>query len=80
MPHCRIKKWPFSPKKSSELQMGSICTRKCCGIKNHQTSKCCRFVIRQITQTQTETEAVIMTSQVTMFYYHDVTGNRVLLS
>ena len=32
------------------------CTQKCCRIKNRQTSKCRRFVIRQITHTQTETE------------------------
>ena len=54
--HCWLKNWPFSHKKSAELQSGSICTRKCCRIKNCQTSKCCRFVICQITQTQTETE------------------------
>ena len=33
-------------------------TQKCCRIKNRQTSKCRRFVIRRITQTETETEAV----------------------
>ena len=57
MPHRRIKNWLFSRWKTAELQISSICTRKCCRIKNHQTSKlCCRFVIHQITQTQTETE------------------------
>ena len=57
-PHHQIKNQPFSHKKSAELQISSICTRKCCQIKNRQTSKCRWFVIRQITQTQTETEAV----------------------
>ena len=57
-PHHWIKNWLFSHKKSAELWIGSICTWKCSRIKNCQTSKCCRFVIRQITQTQTETEAV----------------------
>ena len=56
LPHCLIKNQPFSCKKSAKLRIGSICTQKCCQIKNRQTSKCCRFVIRQITQTQTETE------------------------
>ena len=59
MPHCCIAKLRighFPHKKSAELQSGSMCTQKCCQIKNHQTSKCCQFVIRQITQTQTETE------------------------
>ena len=48
--HCQIKNQPFSHKKSVKLWIGSICTRNCCRIKNHQTSECCRFVIRQITQ------------------------------
>ena len=53
MPNCRIKSQPFSHKKSAKLQIGSICTQKCCRIRNCQTSKCCRFVIRQITETET---------------------------
>ena len=55
-PHCRIKNQSLSHKKSAKLRIDSIWTRKCCWIKNRQTSTCHRFVIRQITQTQTETE------------------------
>ena len=62
--HHWIKNQPFSHKKLAKLRISSICTQKCCWIKNRQTSKCCRFIISQITQTQTETETEAVRSHI----------------